>query len=109
MDLAKKSNLYGGILWGSPGIVLLLTSTEQDAKIYASECRDIGKRPTNGIHEIWLPQTGVIQAGLQLLGVDHQPTTTTTSRGGLEHLDTTKLRIACGSNENLLQQVLELQ
>ena len=108
VDVAKKSKLYGAIVWGTPGIVLLLSSTEQDVKLYATDCRDIGKRPTDGIHQIWLPKTGIIQAGLQLPVEHKEQQQQTTSRGGLEHFDTKQLRIACGSNENLVRQVLGL-
>ncbi len=99
MDTAKKGRLQGGLLWGTPGIVVVVPpSTEDDAKEYSSECRTIGKRP-DGVEEIWLPQVGIDEAGLG--GLAQQ------KRGGkLQELDTSGLRAACGGDENLLRRVL---
>ena len=99
IDAAKKSKLQGGLLWGTPGIVVVVPpSTEDDAKEYSSECRTIGKRP-DGVEEVWLPKTGIDEAGLG--GLAQQ------KRGGrLQELDTAGLRDACGGDENLLRMVL---
>jgi hypothetical protein len=96
---AKKSKVQGGILWGTPGIVVVVPpSTESDAKEYASDCRTIGKR-AEGPSEIWLPRSGLDQAGMG--GVAQQ------KRGGkLQELDTVGLRCGCGGDENLLREVL---
>lgn len=96
---AKKSQLQGGLLWGTPGIVVVVPpSTEEDAKEYASECRTIGKR-AEGPNEIWLPESGLEEAGMG--GLAQQ------KRGGkLQELDTAGLRIGCGGDESLLRQVL---
>ncbi|KAL3929310.1 MAG: hypothetical protein SGBAC_012269 [Bacillariaceae sp.] len=96
---AKKSQLQGGLLWGTPGIVVVVPpSTEEDAKDYASECRTIGKR-AEGPSEIWLNQSGLDEAGMG--GLAQQ------KRGGkLQELDTAGLRIGCGGNESLLKQIL---
>ncbi|CAJ1953950.1 unnamed protein product [Cylindrotheca closterium] len=96
---AKKFQLQGGLLWGTPGLVVVVPpSTEEDAKEYASECRTIGKR-ADGPNEVWLPQSGLDEAGMG--GLAQQ------KRGGkLQELDTAGLRIGCGGNESLLKQLL---
>lgn len=96
---AKKSDLQGGLLWGTPGIVVVVPpSTEEDAKEYANECRTIGKR-AEGPTEMWLPQSGLEESGMG--GLAQQ------KRGGkLQELDTAGLRIGCGGDESLLKQVL---
>jgi hypothetical protein len=102
IDAAKKSKLQGGLLWGTPGVVIVVPpSTEEDAKEYASECRTIGKRPS-GVEELHLPQTGIEEAGLG--GLAQQ------KRGGrLQELDTAGLRLSCGGDDNLLRTVLGVQ
>ena len=99
LDTAKKSILQGGLLWGTPGIVVVVPpSTEDDAKEYGSDCRTIGKRP-DGVEEIWLSELGIEEAGLG--GFAQQ------KRGGkLQELDTAGLRTACGGDEDLLRWVL---
>jgi len=99
LNAAKKSKLQGGLLWGTPGVVVIVPpSTQEDSKDYALECRTIGKRP-DGIDEIWLPIAGVEEAGLG--GLAQQ------KRGGkLQELDTATLRTACGEDEDLLRIVL---
>mmetsp|Transcript_16829 Transcript_16829/g.19388 ORF Transcript_16829/g.19388 Transcript_16829/m.19388 type:complete len:102 (+) Transcript_16829:1-306(+) len=101
MDTAKKSKLQGGLLWGTPGIVVIVPpSTYEDAKEYASDCRTIGKRP-GGVEEIRLPTEGITDAGLG--GLAQQ------KRGGrLKELDTAELRKACGNDEDLLRSILGL-
>eukprot|EP00980_Cylindrotheca_fusiformis_P013860 scaffold3596_cov126-Cylindrotheca_fusiformis.AAC.18 len=96
---AKKSKLQGGLLWGTPGIVVVVPpSTEEDAMEYASECRTIGKR-AEGPNKLCLPQSGLDKAGMG--GLAQQ------KRGGkLQELDTAALRSACGGDETLLKQVL---
>ena len=102
LDDAKKSKLQGGLLWGTPGIVVIVPpSTEEDAREYASECRTIGKR-VDGVDKIWLPQIGIDEAGLG--GVAQQ------KRGGkMQELDTVGLRATCGGDEDLLRLVLGLR
>ena len=102
LDVAKKMKLQGGLLWGTPGIVVVVPpSTEEDAKDYASECRTIGKR-ADGVEEMWLPQSGTDEAGLG--GLAQQ------KRGGkLQDLDTAALRLGCGGDEDLLRFVLGIQ
>ncbi len=102
LDAAKKARLQGGLLWGTPGVVVVVPpSTEDDAKEYGSECRTIGKRP-DGVDAILLPIASIEDAGLG--GLAQQ------KRGGkLQELDTAKLRNACGGNEDLLRSVLGLQ
>ncbi len=102
LDAAKKARLQGGLLWGTPGVVVVVPpSTEDDAKEYGSDCRTIGKRP-DGVDVISLPSASIEEAGLG--GLAQQ------KRGGkLQELDTAKLRIACGGNEDLLRSVLGLQ
>ena len=99
LDTAKKSKLQGGLLWGTPGVVVLVPpSTEEDGKEYASDCRTIGKRP-DGVEGIQLPLAGIEDAGLG--GLAQQ------KRGGkLQELDTAALRLACGGDEDLLRRVL---
>mmetsp|Transcript_30679 Transcript_30679/g.46464 ORF Transcript_30679/g.46464 Transcript_30679/m.46464 type:complete len:279 (-) Transcript_30679:162-998(-) len=99
LDAAKKLKLQGGLLWGTPGVVIVVPpSTEIDAKDYGSECRTIGKRP-GGVEEMWLPESGINEAGLG--GLAQQ------KRGGkLQELDTSALRCACGDDEDLLRSVL---
>ena len=99
LDAAKKARLQGGLLWGTPGVVVVVPpSTENDAKEYGVECRNIGKRP-DGVEEIWLPQTGLNDAGLG--GLAQQ------KRGGkLQEMITATLRTACGGDEDLLRMVL---
>lgn len=101
LTTAKKAKLQGGLLWGTPGIVIIVPpSTEDDAKEYASECRNIGKRVADGgAEEISLPLCGIEEAGLG--GLAQQ------KRGGkLQGLDTAALRSACGGDEDLLRLVL---
>mmetsp|Transcript_2253 Transcript_2253/g.3156 ORF Transcript_2253/g.3156 Transcript_2253/m.3156 type:complete len:282 (-) Transcript_2253:484-1329(-) len=99
LDAAKKSKLQGGVIWGTPGIVIVVEpSTEDDSKLFATECRAIGKR-ADGVQEVWLPKDGVEVAGLG--GLAQQ------KRGGkLRELEPADLRMACGSNEELLRIVL---
>lgn len=101
LDCAKKSKLQGGLLWGTPGVVIIVPpSTEDDAKEYASDCRSIGKRP-DGVESVWLPQSGIEQSGLGGLAQ--------MKRGGkLQELDTAKMRELCGGNEDLLRFVLKV-
>ena len=82
-----------------PGVVLVVPpSTEEDAREYGSDCRNLGKRP-DGVEEIWLPRFGIDEAGLD--GLAQQ------KRGGkLRELDTAGLRAACGGDEDLLRTVL---
>lgn len=102
LDAARKSKLQGGLLWGTPGVVVVVPpSTLDDAKEYAMECRTIGKRP-GGVDEIRLPLAGIDEAGLG--GLAQQ------KRGGkLQELDTAALRVACGGNEDVLRTVFGLQ
>ena len=102
LDSAKKLKLEGGLLWGTPGIVICVPpSTEDDVKDYASECRTIGKRP-GGVEEIGLPVTGIEESGMG--GLAQQ------KRGGrLKEFDTAGLRIACGGDEDLLRTILGVQ
>ncbi|KAL9189667.1 hypothetical protein ACHAXT_009342 [Thalassiosira profunda] len=99
MDAAKKMKLQGGLLWGTPGIVVVVPpSTEEDAREFVSESRDIGKRP-DGVEAMHFPERGVEEAGLG--GLAQQ------KRGGkLQSLDTAMLRTACGGDEDLLRSVL---
>jgi hypothetical protein len=99
LDVAKKSILQGGLLWGTPGVVVVVPpSTEDDAKEYGSQCRNIGKRP-DGVEEFWIPQEGIDEVGLG--GLKQR------QRGGrLQELDTAKLRMACCGDENLLRRIL---
>lgn len=99
LDSAKKAKLQGGLLWGTPGIVIVVApSTEEDAKEYGLDCRTIGKRP-DGVEKMWLPQSGIEEAGLA--GLAQQ------KRGGkLLELDTAGMRTACGGDEDLLRSVL---
>lgn len=98
----KKARLQGALLWGTPGIVVVVSpSTEDDAKEYGSECRTIGKKP-DGVEEIRLPQSGVDDTGIG--GLAQQ------KRGGkLQELDTAGLRNACGGDEDLLRKVLGIR
>lgn len=98
LDAAKKSKLQGGLLWGTPGVVIVVPpSTFEDANEYASDCRTIGKRP-DGVEEVWLRLDCAEEAGLG--GLAQQ------KRGGkLRELDTATLRIAC-DDENVLRMVL---
>eukprot|EP00571_Detonula_confervacea_P005077 CAMPEP_0172326092 /NCGR_PEP_ID=MMETSP1058-20130122/55591_1 /TAXON_ID=83371 /ORGANISM="Detonula confervacea, Strain CCMP 353" /LENGTH=276 /DNA_ID=CAMNT_0013042797 /DNA_START=75 /DNA_END=905 /DNA_ORIENTATION=+ len=102
VDTAKKSKLQGGLLWGTPGIVVVVPpSTEEDAKEYAVDSREIGKRP-DGVESMHLPESGMEEAGLG--GLAQQ------KRGGrLKDLDTATLRIACGGDEDLLRSVLGIR
>mmetsp|Transcript_44 Transcript_44/g.90 ORF Transcript_44/g.90 Transcript_44/m.90 type:complete len:278 (+) Transcript_44:124-957(+) len=99
VDTAKKSKLQGGLLWGTPGIVVVVPpSTEEDAKEYASDSRDIGKRP-DGVEAMHLSERALEEAGLG--GLAQQ------KRGGkLQNMDTALLRTACGGDEDLLRSVL---
>jgi len=99
VDAAKKAKLQGGLLWGTPGIVVVVPpSTEEDAKEYAAETRDIGKRP-DGVQSMHLPESGIEEAGLG--GLAQQ------KRGGkLQNMETATLRTACGGDEDLLRSVL---
>lgn len=99
ISVAKKANLQGGLLWGTPGIVVIVPpSSEEDAKDYASECRVIGKR-AEGPNLVWMPMTGIDEAGMG--GLAQQ------KRGDrLQELDTAGLRCACGGNEDLLKEIL---
>jgi len=101
LSAAKKSKLQGGLLWGTPGVVVIVPpSTQDDSKDYALECRTIGKRP-DGVDEIWLPLVGIEEAGLG--GLAQQ------KRGGkMQELDTAALRKTCGDDEDLLRTVLGL-
>ena len=99
ISAAKKSRLQGGLLFGTPGVVVIVPpSNLEDAQEYASECRTIGKRPDGPI-SIWLPQSGLDDAGMG--GMAQQ------KRGGkLKELDTAGLRCGCGGNESLLKEIL---
>jgi len=101
LSAAKKSKLQGGLLWGTPGVVVIVPpSTQDDSKEYALECRILGKRP-DGVDEIWLPLAGIEEAGLG--GLAQQ------KRGGkMQELDTAALRTTCGEDEDLLRAVLGL-
>ena len=94
VDAAKKSKLHGGLLWGTPGIVVLVPPTTADeANEYASECRAFGKR-ADGVEEIWFPRRGIEEAGLKS-GV-----------GKLKQMETATLRLACDGDESLLRRIL---
>ena len=99
VDTAKKSRLQGGIYWGTPGLVILVPpSTIDDAKEYASDCRDIGKR-SDVVESMYLPKNGLEEAGLG--GLAQQ------KRGGkLKDMDSSILRLACGGEEDLVRSVL---
>lgn len=99
VDAAKKTKLLGGLLWGTPGIVVVVPpSTEDDAKEYSVESREIGKRP-DGVESMHFPESGLEEAGLG--GLAQQ------KRGGkLQNMDTATLRTACGGDETLLRSVL---
>ena len=101
IDTAKKLKLQGGLLWGTPGVVVVVPpSTEEDAKEYASDCRSIGKR-ADGVESVWLPMSGVEEGGLGGLAQ--------MKRGGkLQEMDTGKLREVCGGDEDLLRLVLNV-
>ena len=45
VDIAKKKNLNGAIIWGTPGIVCLLDCDDDEVMDYMRECKTIGKRP----------------------------------------------------------------
>jgi hypothetical protein len=99
IDVAKKSRLQGGILWGTPGIVVIVPeSTEEDAKEYASECRAIGKR-ADGVEIFWFSKDEIDAVGMG--GIAQK------KRGNkLLELTTSSLRIVCGGVEEVLRQVL---
>lgn len=88
LTAAKKSHLQGGLLWGTPGLVIVVSpSTYDDAKDYAQECRTIGKRVEGAIEEVDLPAWE--DGGLG--GLAQQ------KRGGkLKELTTADLRQVCG-------------
>ena len=93
VDCAKKSGLKGGILWGTPGIVVIVPpSNEEDAKEYANSCRTLGKRP-DGVEAVRFPKVGV----LHLTGMDHKK---------LLDLTVPMLRQIAGDDETLLKHVL---
>lgn len=100
VDAAKKMKLQGGLLWGTPGIVVVVPpSTAEDAREYASDCRDIGKRPDGNGEVVYLDPSDLEKAGLG--GLAQQ------KRGGkLQSMDTATLRSACGGDEDLLRIVL---
>lgn len=92
MDTAKKFQLQGCLVWGTPGIVILVPpSTEEDAKDYASECRNIGKRP-GGIDEIF-----VTTEFIETLGI---------GKGKFQDIDISALKSACNGNDDLLLDIL---
>lgn len=95
---AKSSKLQGGLLWGTPGIVVVVPPcTEEDATEYARECRTIGKKCAMEV--VWLPQQGLEKGGLGGLPQ--------AKRGGkLQSMSTTLLRTVCGEDEDLLRTVL---
>lgn len=99
VNTAKKGKLQGGLLWGTPGIVVVVPpSTIEDAKEYATDCRDIGKRP-DGVESFYLQKDALEEVGLG--GLAQQ------KRGGkLKDMDTATLRAACGGDEELLRNVL---
>ena len=99
VDTAKKSKLQGGIYWGTPGIVILVPpSTIDDAKEYAADCRDIGKR-SDVVESMYLPKKGIEEAGLG--GLAQQ------KRGGrLKDMDSSILRVVCEGEEDLVRSVL---
>lgn len=101
IDTAKKMKLQGGLLWGTPGVVVVVPpSTEEDAREYASDCRSIGKR-ADGVESVWLPVSGVEEGGLGGLAQ--------MKRGGkLQEMDTGILRGVCGGDEDLLRLVLKV-
>ena len=100
LDLAKKSKLHGGLLWGTPGIVVFVPPTTADeAKEYASECRSIGKR-ADGVEEIWLPRHGIEEAGLSGMAQLKR------GIGKLKQMETATLRLACDGDEGLLRRIL---
>jgi len=98
-DTAKKSKLQGGIYWGTPGLVILVPPTTiEDAKEYASDCRDIGKR-SDVVESMYLPKNGIEEAGLG--GLAQQ------KRGGrLKDMDSSILRVVCEGEEDLVRSVL---
>eukprot|EP00584_Thalassiosira_punctigera_P007999 CAMPEP_0172540650 /NCGR_PEP_ID=MMETSP1067-20121228/11620_1 /TAXON_ID=265564 ORGANISM="Thalassiosira punctigera, Strain Tpunct2005C2" /NCGR_SAMPLE_ID=MMETSP1067 /ASSEMBLY_ACC=CAM_ASM_000444 /LENGTH=236 /DNA_ID=CAMNT_0013326551 /DNA_START=20 /DNA_END=726 /DNA_ORIENTATION=- len=60
VDAAKKSKLQGGLLWGTPGIIVVVPpSTEEDAREYATASKDIGKRP-DGVEAARMPESGLV-------------------------------------------------
>ena len=99
VDTAKKHKLQGGLLWGTPGIVVVVPpSSEDDAKDYGVQCRELGKRP-DGVESFYLPKDGIEEA--ELGGLAQQ------KRGGkLKDMDTATLRKACGGDEELLRAIL---
>lgn len=92
VDSAKKFQLQGCLVWGTPGIVILVPpSTEEDAKDYASECRNIGKRP-GGIEEIF-----VTKEIIESLGI---------GQGRFQSIDISVLKSECNGNDDLLRCLL---
>ena len=78
--------------------MLVPSTTLDDAKEYAVDTREIGKR-ADGVEILHLPQSGLEEAGLG--GMAQQ------KRGGkLKDMDTATLRTACGGDEDLLRLVL---
>ena len=92
VDTAKKFQLHGCLVWGTPGIVILVPpSTEEDTKEYASECRQIGKRPS-GIEEIFVKKE-VIE-------------TLSIGQGKFQDIDISVLKSACNGHDDLLRSIL---
>ena len=96
VDCAKKDRLKGGILWGTPGIVVIVPpSNEEDAKEYASSCRTLGKRPD-----------GVEAVHFSKVGWERIWNSTGTEQKKLLDLTIPLLRTLAGDDETLLKNVL---
>lgn len=94
LDAAKKENLSGAIIWGTPGVMLIAyVDDDDDVLDYMRTCKTIGKRPDGPV------VMRVTKEALECAGIGE-------SGGKLAAIDTAGLRVLLGGNEDLLREVL---
>jgi hypothetical protein len=98
VDTAKKDGLQGAVLYGTPGIVLLINYDENDVQDYMSACKTIGKRPDPPV---------VLRTHPEALEVAGVGGLAQQKRGGkLAEIDIRGLRIMLGGDEAKLKEAL---
>ena len=99
---AKSMKLQGCILWGTPGVVLVVPdSSEEDAKEFSKICREIGKR-ADGPHRCTVSAEALDANGVGGLGQR--------KRGGkLKEIDKGALRDICKGDDDVFKFILGIK
>jgi hypothetical protein len=95
VQAAKKDGLQGAVLYGTPGLVLLINCDKDDVQSYMLRCKTIGKHPDLPVVFCTPPEA------LQAAGLAQRK-----CGGKLAEIDIPSLRLLLGGDETKVKEAL---